>query len=180
LERDPILEAYNLWIDNGWEDCADGLAAVTSMIRVHQVLTKRADDILAPITLTFSRYEVLVVLYFNDGSLPLAQIGKVLQIHQTSITNLVDKLEAQGLIRRTPHPTDRRSTIAQMTTPGKTLLRKAIKRLNAELFSQLGLTRDEIRVLIAVLAKMRHSWGDFKDDPEWDDFAVDPKVHTPG
>jgi len=144
------------------------------------VRTHRADQILAPINLTFSRYEVLVVVYFNDGSLPLAQVGKLLQVHQTSITNLVDKLEAQGLLQRKPHPTDRRSTIAQMTPAGKALLRKAIKRLNADLFPKLGLSPEEVRLLIAVMAKMRYSWGDFTDDPEWDIFPIDPGLHSAG
>lgn len=160
FERDPILAAYHLWIENGWEDCADGLAAVTSIIRVRQVLTQRADQILAPIGLTFSRYEVLVHLYFNDGELPLAQLGKRLQIHQTSITGLVDKLEAQDLIKRTRHPTDRRSTIARMTPAGQRLVTKAIERLNSELFRDIGLSGDEVQVLFTVLTKMRRSWGD--------------------
>lgn len=177
-DGDPILEAYNLWVGNGWDACAEGLAAVTSIIRVHQVLSHRADKILAPINLTFSRYEVLVVVYFNDGSMPLAQVSKALQVHQTSITNLVDKLEAQGLIERKRHPTDRRSTIAQMTPAGKSLLRKAIKLLNTELFPKLGLTSEETRLLIAVMAKMRYSWGDFTDDPAWDVFPIDPGLHA--
>jgi DNA-binding MarR family transcriptional regulator len=167
IDRDPILTAYQLWIDNGWEDCAPGLAAVTSIIRVHQVLTQRADQILAPIGLTFSRYEVLVLLYFCDGSLPLTQLGKLLQVHQTSVTNLVDKLEAKGFVKRTPHPTDRRSTIAQITPTGRELTQKAIKSLNSELFRDLGLTDDEVRVLMTVLTKMRRSWGDFEDHPGW-------------
>lgn len=178
LDNDPILEAYNLWVDNGWSDCADGLAAVTSILRVNQVLSLRADHVLAPINLSFSRYEVLIFLFFNDGSMPLGALGKLLQVHQTSVTNLVDKLEKQGLIIRTPHPTDRRSTIAQITTAGRALVRKAIRRLNAELFSDLGLSRDETRVLIAVLAKMRHSWGDFKDSPAQDLFAIDPRLDS--
>jgi DNA-binding MarR family transcriptional regulator len=160
FDRDPILAAHHLWIENGWEDCADGLAAVTSIIRVRQVLTQRADQILAPIGLTFSRYEVLVHLYFNDGELPLAQLGKRLQIHQTSITGLVDKLEAQDLIRRTRHPTDRRSTIARMTPAGRQLVTEAITRLNADLFRDIGLSGDEVQVLFTVLTKMRRSWGD--------------------
>ena len=103
-DRDPILEAYHLWVDNGWEECAAGVTIVTSLMRVHQVLTKRADQILAPIDLTFARYELLVRLYFHDGSLPLNQLGRQLQIHQTSITSLVDKLEGRGSssARRTP------------------------------------------------------------------------------
>ena len=165
IDKDPILEAYQLWMDNGWEDSADGLAAVTSIMRVNQVLAKRADEILSPIELTFARYEVLGRLHFNDGSLPLVQLGKLLQVHQTSVTNLVDRLEAQGLIKRTPHPTDRRSTVAQITPAGRTLLLKAIGRLNSELFRDLGLTGTEIRDLTALLTKLRRSWRDFENCP---------------
>ncbi len=171
-DRDPILEAYHLWIDNGWEDCAAGVTAVTSLMRVHQVLTRQADQVLAPIDLTFSRYELLVRLYFHGGSLPLNQLGKQLQIHQTSITSLVDKLQAQGLIRRTPHPTDRRSTIAQITPSGRALTRKAIKLLNSELYRDLGLTDGEARLLIGLLMKMRHSWNDIENLAGWEPFEV--------
>ena len=168
MDGDPILEAYRLWIENGWADCADGLAAVTSIIRVRQVLSIRADQVLAPIDLTFSRYELLVHLYFNDGQLPMAQLGKRLQVHQTTVTSLVDKLEAQGLLRRTPHPTDRRSTIAQITPEGHALTAEAITRLNGELYRDLGLSGEETRTLISVLTKMRRSWGDFEGS--WGDF----------
>ena len=171
-DGDPILEAYHLWNENGWEDCANGVTAVTSLMRVHQVLTRRADQILAPLDLTFSRYELLVRLYFQDGSLPLNQLGRALQIHQTSITSLVDKLEAQGLIRRTPHPTDRRSTIAQITPAGRELLRKAIKLLNSDLFRDLGMTDAETRMLIGLLMKMRVSWDDLADTAGWEPFQI--------
>jgi len=82
--------------------------------------------------------KLLVRLYFHKGSLPLSQLGRQLQIHQTSITSLVDRLEKQGLIKRTPHPTDRRSILAEMTPAGRVLTRKAIKLLNSELFRDLG------------------------------------------
>ena len=171
---DPIVAAHRLWVENGWADCADGLAAVTSIMRVRQLLTKQADQVLAPIELTFARYEVLVRLNYCEGGLPLAVLGKLLQLHQTSITSLVDKLEAQGLIVRTPHPTDRRSTIAEITPTGRTLLLVAIERLNRDLFRDLGLSGDEVRGLIGVLTKMRRSWGDFEDEPDGDLFAVAP------
>ena len=172
-DRDPILEAYHLWEENGWEDCAAGCTAVTSLMRVHQVLTQRADQILAPIDLTFARYELLVRLYFHDGgSLPLSQLGKQLQIHQTSITSLVDRLEKQGLIQRIPHPTDRRSTLAQMTPAGRVLTGKAINLLNAELFRDLGLAPGEARLLIGLLMKMRRSWDDIQNPEGWEPFEV--------
>jgi DNA-binding MarR family transcriptional regulator len=179
-ERDPILEAYHLWNDKGWEDCAAGCAAVTSLMRVHQVLTRRADKILAPIDLTFARYELLVRLYFSARSLPLNQLGRQLQIHQTSITSLVDKLEKQGLIKRTPHPTDRRSTIAQMTPAGRVLTGKAIMLLNSEVFRDLGLTGGEASLLIGLLMKMRRSWNDIENPEGWEPFEVSPGSSLPG
>lgn len=117
-------------------------------MRVRQVLAKRADQILAPVQLSFPRYEVLVRLYFGNGELPLSHLGKQLELHQTSVTSLIDKLEAQGLAERSPHPTDRRSTIARITPTGRALLRKAIELLNSELFRDLGLTSEEARTLI--------------------------------
>jgi DNA-binding MarR family transcriptional regulator len=173
-DRDPILEAYHLWNDNGWEDCAAGCTAVTSLMRVHQVLTKQADQILAPLDLTFARYELLVRLYFRAEALTLNQLGRRLQIHQTSITSLVDKLEAQGLIKRTPHPTDRRSTIPEMTPAGRVLTGKAIKLLNSELFRDLGLSGGEARLLVGLLMKMRQSWSDIDSPEGWEPFEVGP------
>ena len=172
VDRDPILEAYRLWNENGWEDCAAGCTAVTSLMRVHQVLTQQADRVLAPIDLTFARYELLVRLYFHKGALPLNQLGRQLQIHQTSITSLVDRLEKQGLIKRTPHPSDRRSTIAQMTPAGRVLTRNAIKLLNSELFRKLGLSDREAHLLIGLLMKMRRSWNDIENPEGWEQFEV--------
>ena len=172
VERDPILEAYHLWNDQGWEDTAAGCTAVTSLMRVHQMMTRRADAILAPIDLTFARYELLVRLYFRDGSLPLNHLGKALQIHQTSITSLVDRLEKQGLIRRTPHPTDRRVTMAEMTPAGRVLTGKAIGLLNSEFFRDLGLSGRESHLLIGLLMKVRRSWDDIENSAGWEPFEA--------
>jgi DNA-binding MarR family transcriptional regulator len=168
MDRDPILEAYHLWIDNGWEECAAGCTAVASFMRVNQVLTKRADAILAPIDLTFPRYELLVRLHFLGESTPLNLLGRHLQLHQTSVTSLVDKLEAQGLIKRVRHPTDRRSTIAQMTDAGRRLLHRAIDLLNAELFRDPGLSDSDLRTLVGLLMKLRVSWHDIENLDGWE------------
>ncbi|HTR90242.1 MAG TPA: MarR family transcriptional regulator [Trebonia sp.] len=171
-DRDPILEAFHLWSENGWEDRAAGCAAVTSLMRVHQMMTRRADQILAPLDLTFARYELLIRLYFRADSLPLSQLGKQLQIHQTSITSLVDRLEKQGLIKRTPHPTDRRSTMAQITPSGRALTAKAVNLLNSEFFRDLGLSDREAHLLIGLLMKVRRSWDDIENQEGWELFEA--------
>jgi len=170
--RDPILEAFHLWNENGWEDRAAGCAAVTSLMRVHQIMTRRADQILAPLDLTFARYELLIRLYFRADSLPLNQLGKQLQIHQTSITSLVDRLEKQGLIKRAPHPTDRRSTMAQITPAGRELTAKAVNLLNSEFFRDLGLSDRESHLLIGLLMRVRRSWDDIENPEGWEPFEA--------
>ena len=173
-DRDPILEAFHLWIANGWEDCALGVTAVTSLMRVHQVLAKRADQVLAPIDLTFSRYELLIRLYFHDGgSQPLSQLGKQLQIHQTSITSLSTSWRPRALIRRTPHPTDRRSTIAQIHARRARPDQQGDRAAECPAYRDLGLTGDEARLLIGLLMKMRLSWNDIENLAGWEPFEVE-------
>ena len=84
----------------------------------------------------------------------------------------MDRLEKQGLIKRTPHPTDRRSTIAQMTPAGRVLTGKAINLLNSELFRDLGLTGREAHLLIGLLMKMRRSWNDIENPEGWEPFEA--------
>ena len=117
---------------------------------------------LRPHDLTFARYELLMLLSFTrTGALPLSRIGARLQVHPTSITNAVDRCEAQGLVRRVPHPSDRRATLAELTPAGRELALKATESLNREVFADLGLDDGELRTLFALLEKMRRAAGDF-------------------
>ena len=103
LPFDPIEEAAKQWATLWGE--VPRMRAVTSLMRVHQLLLTELDELLRPLGLTFARYEVLVLLSFSRrGSLPLGKIGERLQVHATSVTPLVKRLEAAELIRRTPHP----------------------------------------------------------------------------
>ena len=47
-ERDPIREAQAQWRRHGWEDAADGMAMVTSVVRVQQLLMERIDAVMLP------------------------------------------------------------------------------------------------------------------------------------
>ena len=56
LSTDPIEEARRQWVDHGWEAAADGMAAVTSLVRAQQILMQRIDSVLRPLNLTFARF----------------------------------------------------------------------------------------------------------------------------
>jgi MarR family len=105
LPFDPIDEAARQWAMR-W-DGVPAMHAVTSLMRVQQLVLGRLDAILKPHGLTFARYEALVLLCFSSrGSLPLGKMGERLQVHPTSITSIVQRLEADGLVLRRPHPDD--------------------------------------------------------------------------
>lgn len=162
LPFDPIAEATRQWEAHGWADAAPGMAAVTSVMRVQQLMVARVEEVLRPHDLTFARYELLMLLSFSrTGAMPLSRIGARLQVHPTSITNAVDRCEAQGLVRRVPHPSDRRATLAEITPAGRELALKATESLNREVFTDLGLPADDVATVVDVFARFRSARGDF-------------------
>jgi DNA-binding MarR family transcriptional regulator len=164
LDFDPIIEARRQWAANGWEDACDGMAAITSVVRAQQLFLGRIDTVLRPLELTFARYEVLMLLLFSRrGSLPLNKIGARLQVHPTSVTNAVDRLEEQDLIKRVPHSSDRRTTLAEILPVGRELAMRATRALNEEVFSQPGMNREDLDQLIDVLRRFRQAAGDFSE-----------------
>jgi DNA-binding MarR family transcriptional regulator len=162
LAADPIAEAHRQWVEHGWADAADGMAAITSLMRAHQIALSRVESVLRPFDVTFARYEVLMLLYLSRRrSLPMRTIGSRLQVHQTSVTNAVDRLEEAGLVVRRPHPTDRRATLVELTKAGATLAERATAALNAQVFADPGLSPSSVTSLVSVLRRMRRDAGDF-------------------
>jgi DNA-binding MarR family transcriptional regulator len=166
LRFDPIAEARRQWQAHGWQDAADGMAAVTSVFRAQQIYLARIDAIMRPLGLTFARYEVLMLLLFSrKGALPLSKMGDRLQVHPTSVTNAVNRLEEQGLLARVPHPSDRRTTLATITPLGRRLAEKATEAVNRDVFERPGLDAEAVGALVSVIRDLRHQAGDFKAAP---------------
>ena len=153
---DPIEEARRQWVEHGWARAAPGMAAVTAIMHAQQVLLARIDERLAPFDLTFSRFELLRLLAFTrHGRLPLGKLGVRLQVHATSVTNAVDRLEAHGYVERRPHPSDRRMTLAVITARGRRVVERATTMLNEQVFSDLGLGTADADNLYRLLGKVR-------------------------
>src|SRR5215213_11575551 len=128
LPFDPIDEAARQW-GKRW-DAVPAMHAVTSLMRVQQLVLGRLDTILRPHGLTFARYEALVLLCFSArGSLPLGKMGERLQVHPTSVTSIVQRLEAAGLVRKRPDATDGRVVLAEITEAGRDLVEVATAAL---------------------------------------------------
>ena len=107
------------------------MSAVTSIMRVQQILLARLNDELKPFDLTFPRYEALMLLFYcRRGALPLGKMGDRLQVHRTSVTNIIDGLERSGFVTREPHERDRRTTLAAITPRGREVAATATPILN--------------------------------------------------
>lgn len=140
------------------------MAAVTNIMRVQQILQSSVDAALRPHGLTFARYEALVLLVFSrQGSLPMNVMGQRLQLHPTSVTNIVDRLQADHLVERNSHPTDRRTTVVTITEAGRQRQKIATGALADIDFGLVGLDDAQIAQLTALLTQVRRVAGDFTD-----------------
>lgn len=166
LPIDPIAEAKRQWLKHGWDDAAIGMAAVTSIMRAQQIMLARVEATLKPFGLSFARFELLRLLAFSrGGALPMSSATARLQVHPTSVTNTVARLERAALVERSPHPTDGRATLVKMTDAGFEVVTAATDALNKSVFSQLGFPDPDLAALVSIIAKFRRESGDFNDPP---------------
>jgi DNA-binding MarR family transcriptional regulator len=163
LSYDPVEGARQRWLEKGWTDSADGMAAVVSVMRAEQIFLSDATAILRPLGLTFARYQLLGMLRWND-SMTLGVLGNHLWITAATVTNAIDRLEAAGLCRRVPHPDDARATLAEITAKGRKVFDKAVDELNVKLFSAVGLSDEELHQLVRLVRKIRAAAGDTVPD----------------
>jgi DNA-binding MarR family transcriptional regulator len=160
LPFDPIEEAARQWAQR-WS-AVDEMRAVTNVMRVQQLVLGELDEILRPHGLTFARYEALVLLTFSRrGSLPLGKMGDRLQVHPTSVTSIVDRLEAAGHVIRRRHPTDGRTVLAEITQAGRDVVEAATQDLVAADFGVGVLSRRQLVEISDLLTPLRRAAGDF-------------------
>ena len=162
LPFDPIERAATIWERRF--GAARAMAAVTSIMRAHQILLGELDTLLRPFGLTFARYEALVLLTFSrTGALPLRLIGERLMVHPTSVTNTIDRLERAGLVVRRPNPQDRRGTLAEITPAGRALVTEATEVLMTAEFGLRGYEDEQLSAMFRLLRSLRVEAGDFKE-----------------
>lgn len=161
-DHDPIALARDNWERAGWADVAGGMVAVTSVMRAHQILLARVENALRPYDLSFSRFELLRLLAFTrHGELPITKASDRLQVHVTSVTHAIRRLESDGLVERLPHPTDGRTTLVRLTDLGRSTVEDATETLNKDVFADIGITEEQSRSLATAIETLRRHSGDF-------------------
>jgi DNA-binding MarR family transcriptional regulator len=108
------------------------------------------------IGLSLPKLMALRALAEAGESMPLGQLAERLACVKSNITQLVDRLEADGLVARQSAPHDRRTTLAALTAAGKKAVKDGTRvQQDAERDLLKRLTPDEARQLGTLLSKMR-------------------------
>jgi DNA-binding MarR family transcriptional regulator len=102
------------------------MSAWMAMIRAHSRLW---DELEAQIRrdhgLTMARYDVLAHLDMAGGRLGLTELASSIVLSPSGLFKLLDRMDASGLVRRQPDPTDARSTLAAITPKCRAILHQA-------------------------------------------------------
>ncbi len=159
---DVVEASRRVWLETWDAQSASGMAVFTAILRSEQLLHDQIKTVMSRYDLTFARYEVLTWLATDpESSVTLSWISRTLRIPPATVTNIIDRLEADELVRRAPHPTDARTTLAVITPTGRKLANDATNDLNADVYQRIGLSAAKRNQLVALLAELRVSGNEF-------------------
>lgn len=159
---DVVEASRRVWLEQWDPAAASGMAVFTAILRSFQLLNDEVDRVMRRHELTFARYEVLTWLATDpESSLTLSWISKTLRIPGATVTNVIDRLETDKLVRRVAHPTDARTTLAVITAKGRKVVTAAIEDLNSSVYEQIGLSEPKRAKLTDLLAELRVGGNEF-------------------
>jgi DNA-binding MarR family transcriptional regulator len=158
--QDPVEWSREQWIAHD-QPAPDQFTAMVAILRTHQAMTASIDATLRTHELTRTGYLLMTTLQLSrDGTRPLGQLSRHLMVHPTTVTLALDQLEKRKLVKRNPHPSDRRTILAVLTPAGLQILDKATKALADNDFGLAGVDGELSRQVIDVLGDVREHIGD--------------------
>jgi DNA-binding MarR family transcriptional regulator len=136
-------------------DRAPGALAAQLIGSLHSVQA-RLEAALEPLGLSIAKFGILSKLVAAGEPLPLSTLAERMACVRSNVTQLVDRLEADKLVRRVSDPGDRRSIRADLTREGRALHAAAAKKVEEaerEIFS--GLPREQKDTLLELLGALK-------------------------
>src|ERR1700736_6064122 len=91
----------------------------TALVHAAHRVEARLEEALAGVGLSIAKFEALSVLVSQDRPISLSELAEKLTCVRSNVTQLVDRLEADGLVKRTDDPADRRAVRAEVTALGR-------------------------------------------------------------
>jgi DNA-binding MarR family transcriptional regulator len=131
MTRDAVDELVEQWRRERPDLPEDGLLAMATigrLGRLQHLAGREIERTFASHDLQIGEFDVLAALRRSGPPFELAPTDLVRQLMLSSgaMTNRLDRLEARGLLRRRPHPTDRRGVIVVLTPEGRELVDAAV------------------------------------------------------
>ncbi len=119
----------------------------TRLARVALHVSRLQEEAMRAVDLRFSDYTVLATLFKEDvpGGLPVSRLADLVLRPMGSITQVLDRLAKQGLVRREPDPSDRRMVLIAITEEGEQVARRGAAvydRVHARVLE--GMTPEEL------------------------------------
>lgn len=104
---------------------------------------------------TLPRFDVMAALYRRREGVTMSELSRMLLVSNGNATTVVDRLEKDGLVRRTPSETDRRTVFVALTPEGLAQFEGLAADHEAEV-SRLfgGLSETDLDVLTDILKRM--------------------------
>src|SRR5258708_30217168 len=160
--HDAVEWSREQWIAND-QPTPDQFTAMVAILRTHQAMTAAIDSTLRTHDLTRTGYLLMTTLQLSrEGTRPLGQLSKHLMVHPTTVTLALDQLEKRKLLKRKPHPTDRRTILATLTPAGRAALEKATEALSDVGYGLAGVDDQLSGQVVEVLRAVRDHIGDIK------------------
>lgn len=127
------------------------------LVHLGQDMTAEIEAVLEPVGLTGTKLKVLTLLVNADRPMALRELADGSRCVRSNVTQLVDRLEADGWVKRGPDPDDRRSILATLTPSGRKKQAEGIalqRAQESECLRQLGLDdRLQLQDLLAQLKR---------------------------
>ena len=159
---DVVEASRRVWLERWDPEAASGMAVFTAILRSHQLLNDQVNKVMRSHGLTFARYEVLAWLATDpESARTLSWISKTLRIPPATVTDIIDRLEEERFVRRAPHPSDARTTLAVITAQGRKAAMDATHDLNTTVYERVGLSERQRDLLIDLLAELRANGNEF-------------------
>jgi DNA-binding MarR family transcriptional regulator len=111
---------------------ASGDTVVFALLHSAHLLESRLEASLETVGLSLAKYGVLTLLANAGGPISLSQLAAKQSCVRSNMTQLVDRLEADGLVRRIDQPSDRRVVLAELTPLGVDRQAAGAERLEQE------------------------------------------------
>jgi DNA-binding MarR family transcriptional regulator len=116
-------------------------------------MTKMYKPLLEPLGLTYPQYLAMLVLWEGDG-LTVSDLGARLQLDSGTLTPLLKRLEASGLVQRLRDTADERRVLLRLTAAGRALKARAAK-VPPQVACASGCSLDELAGLTRRLQSLR-------------------------